>query len=193
VEYGVQERFFAQKWEPNPAEPFALFVGTAEPRKGLQDLVAAFAHPRLASHRLCVLGDGPVLRQMQAQALPNIEWLGRVSREETVARMSRAWCLVLPTRADTSPNVVKEARVIGLPVITSPHGGQRDYVFDGENGWIVDTGDIETLADRLARTLGDFQLARRLGENRHAEQREFFRPQNTAAAFLELYRRYTAA
>lgn len=189
VEYGVSDFFYHQTWQPDPQRPVALFVGTSEPRKGLQDLMAAMRDPRLAQYELRVLGDGPLTARLKANSPANVRWLGRLGREETAREMTHAWCLVLPTRADTSPNVVKEARVIGLPVITTAAGGQRDYVIDGETGWIVPPGEVERLTDRLAVTLGDLALARRLGATRREEHRAWFRPENTARGFLELYRR----
>jgi glycosyltransferase involved in cell wall biosynthesis len=87
--------------------------------------------------------------------------------------------------------VVKEARVIGLPVVTTPCGGQSDYIEDGANGWLVAPGDIAALSDRLVRTLASIDTARTMGAHRHVEQREWFRPQHTADKFLAIYREIT--
>jgi hypothetical protein len=43
--------------------------------------------------------------------------------DEMQKQLQGAWCSVLPTRGDTSANSVKEARVIGVPVVASVHGG----------------------------------------------------------------------
>jgi glycosyltransferase involved in cell wall biosynthesis len=190
VEYGVEDLFFDVQWKPERAKPVAVFVGTSTPRKGLQDAVAAFAHPDLTDKELWILGDRgtPLANELERHSTANVKWLGRRSRSETAELMSQAWCLVLPTRSDTSPNVVKESRVIGLPVITTPHGGQIDYIKDGENGWIVEPGAIPALQDRLIRVLSDYDGAVRLGQNHQQEQREWFRPENTAAGFERLYR-----
>ena len=190
VEYGVQEPFFKIAWEPDPARPAAVFIGTPDQRKGIADAVRAFADPRLSGAELHVVGDAdrPFVEALRREATPNVRWLGRLPPAETAEVLRRAWCLVLPTRADTSPNVVKESRVIGLPVVTTPHGGQSAYIKDGVNGWLVEPGDIAALADRLARTLASVGTARELGARLHAEQREWFRPEHTAEKFLAIYR-----
>jgi glycosyltransferase involved in cell wall biosynthesis len=189
VEYGVGDLFFDLPWSPDPACPTAIFIGTPEPRKGIQEAVAAFADPRLANAELHIIGDtgNPFTQNLAATAPSNVRWLGRLSRLETAQALSRAWCLVLPTRADTSPNVVKEARVIGLPVVTTPHGGQSDDIEDGVNGFIRETGDIAGFAHALHTLLGDLETAKRMGAQRWVEQREFFRPAHTAERFLNLY------
>jgi glycosyltransferase involved in cell wall biosynthesis len=190
VEYGVDPLFYARPWQPEAAQPIALFAGSIDPRKGIQDAVQAFADPRLAHAELWVLGQSGSrwARRLRASAPPNVRWLGRKSLSETADLMARAWCFVIPTRGDTGPTAVKEARVMGLPVISTPHGGQRDYIAEGQNGFLLAPGDITGLAAKLAVLLGDISTARRFGAHRHEEQRRYFRPENTAANFLDLYR-----
>jgi glycosyltransferase involved in cell wall biosynthesis len=102
--------------------------------------------------------------------------------------LQAAWAFVLPTRGDTSPNSVKEARVIGLPVITTRHGGQAGYIIDGVNGRIVDPLDARHLAAALADVMGGLDRARELGAGRHAEDRAYLRPERTAEGFAAIYR-----
>lgn len=190
VEYGVNPLFYEQRWAPDPARPRAIFIGTLEPRKGIQDAVAAFADERLRGAELEVIGslDSRFTRRLKARSPANVRWLGRLSPEETAAHLARAWTFVLPTRADTSPNVVKEARVLGLPVVTTPDGGQSDYIEDGVNGFVRAPGDVAGFADALAAVLGSLEKARALGAAKWDEQRAFFRPEETARKFLQLYR-----
>jgi glycosyltransferase involved in cell wall biosynthesis len=116
VKYGVQDHFFNCKWNPEPNRRVALFVGSVLPRKGVQDAIAAFSDPRLADAELWVIGnEGSWGTRLRASAPKSVPWFGRLSVNETAERLSRAWCLALPTRADTSPNAIKEARVVGLP------------------------------------------------------------------------------
>jgi len=191
VEYGVQQVFFQTKWQPEKTKPFALFVGGISPRKGIQDLVEAFRDQKLSGRELVVIGggEGEWSENVQKSAPPNIRWLGRKTAEETAQYMSKAWCLVLPTRADTSPNVVKEARVIGLPVITTRHGGQASYVRDGEDGYFVECGDIKGLAEKLKTVLGSLATTKKLGELGQQRYRDLFAADQTAKSFQALYRK----
>jgi glycosyltransferase involved in cell wall biosynthesis len=193
VEYGVQELFFQHPWKPEPARPVALFVGSLDARKGIRDAIEAFRDPRLAGAELHVIGEGAprFTAELRALASPQVRWLGKQGPEATAAALAKAWCLVLPTRADTSPNVVKEARVIGLPVATTPEGGQSDYILDGENGFLAAPGDVPKLAEGLVKLLSDYEQTRALGRAHWEEQRAFFRPEHTATRFLQLYRSLT--
>jgi glycosyltransferase involved in cell wall biosynthesis len=190
VEYGVQEAFYRQAWEPQADRPHAVFIGIVDPRKGVEDAVRAFAAPQLRGTKLHIIGDAehPYAHRLRALSTPNVHWLGRLDAGETAEALRRAWCLILPTRADTSPNVVKEARVVGLPVITTPHGGQGEYIRDGENGFLCEPGDVPAFARAAEKILRDLAYARRLGAWHWEEQREFFQPAHTAERFLALYR-----
>jgi glycosyltransferase involved in cell wall biosynthesis len=190
LEYGVQQVFFQTKWQPEENNPFALFVGGISPRKGIQDLVEAFRDQKLSGRELVVIGggEGEWSENVQKSAPPNIRWLGRKTAEETAQYMSKAWCLVLPTRADTSPNVVKEARVIGLPVITTRHGGQTSYVTDGEDGYFVECGDANGLVGKLELMLGSFGKAKEMGDLGEKKFRELFMAKRTGDGFMKMYR-----
>lgn len=190
VEYGVQQVFFQTKWQPEETPSFALFVGGISPRKGIQYLVGAFRDPKLLGKKLVVIGGGEGVwsENLQKSAPPNIRWLGRKTAEETAQHMSKAWCLVLPTRADTSPNVVKEARVVGLPVITTRNGGQASYVRDGEDGYFVECGDVNGLIGRLETVLGSFSKAKEMGDRGEKTFRELFIVKRTGDGFMKMYK-----
>jgi glycosyltransferase involved in cell wall biosynthesis len=193
VEYGVQPDFFDVKWNPDPHRPVAVFVGSLTPIKGIQDLVAAFRSSALSAGELWVIGGGSGhwFEKLRHNTPSNIRWLGRKSIQETAALLGQAWCLTLPTRADTSPNVVKEARVIGLPVVTTPCGGQTQYIENDQNGFLVKPGDIKQLAGTIEKLFCDFDAVKKMGACRHAEQRAWFRPENTAKRFLQIYREFS--
>jgi len=191
VEYGVQKVFFQTTWQPEEKTPFALFVGGISPRKGIQDLVEAFRDPKLSSRELVVIGGGEGVWSeiLQKSAPSNIRWLGRKTAEETAQHMSKAWCLALPTRADTSPNVVKEARVVGLPVITTKRGGQASYVRDGEDGYFAARGNVNGLIEKVGKLLGCFAKAQELGDEGKKRYRNLFLAKDTSEFFLKLYKR----
>lgn len=188
IQYGVQKVYCDAAWCPNPEKPAAIFVGRVDPMKGIQDVVAAFSAPSLAHAELWIVGDGGALYEdLKNKSTNNVKWFGRQPPEETVKLMSKAWCLVLPTRADTSPNVVKEARMVGLPVISTPHGGQTAYIQHGENGFLVEPEDIPLLTRYLAELLGDLQKTKAFGACNHDEHRAVLNPMETARKFHALY------
>jgi len=51
------------------------------------------------------------------------------------------------------------------PVIATNVGGIPDFVKDGVNGFLVNYGDVETLANCMLVLLADDNLRRKMGEN----------------------------
>ena len=113
--------------------------------------------------------------------------MGQLDWKALQGELTQARCLVLPTRADTSPNVVKEARVIGLPVITTKHGGQSGYILNGVNGLIVDPLNSAGLSKCLSCVMEDPVYAKKLGAANHEKDRAYFLPVNTAKGFVQIY------
>lgn len=191
VEYGVRKSFYEVSWCPQEQNPYAVFVGTIHPRKGIEDLVAAFSKLE-RRYRLKVIGTGDAkyVKELQRRSTDNIEWLGGQPLEAVQKEMSQAWGLVLPTRADTSPNVVKEARVIGLPVITTRNGGQSSYVREGEDGYFVESEDAGGLIKKIREVLGSLVKAREMGDQGRKNYRELFLAKRTAEVFSKIYKQH---
>jgi len=126
-------------------------------------------------------------QEMTAANLPRTQYLGMLRWDQLRDALSKASCLVMPTRCDTGPTVVKEARVIGLPVIGTIHGGLRDYIRHGESGWIVNPLDPPNLAEALAGLMASHEQILKMGHAHHAEDRAYFTPERTAAGFSAIY------
>jgi len=186
--YGVHPSFYDIQWNPDPSQPVIFFAGTICTGKGLRPLVEAFARCSKRGWICRIAGDGPLRAELEKLHVPGIEWLGLLDWKNLQQQLSTAWCLVLPTLADSQPNVVKEARVVGLPVITTRHGGQAEYLRHGENATILTEPTVEALADAITNLLEkDLASVRLAGAIGHAEDRERFRVEKTAREFAALY------
>lgn len=192
VEYGVHPSFYTVQWNPRSERPEVLFAGSLSRLKGVDILVEMLRrHPR-RSWRLVLAGGGGLADSLSALRDPGVELAGTLSTSQLQARMAAAWVLVHPSRADTSPNVVKEARVIGLPVVGSPHGGHAAYIEHGRDGFLMDSEDPDQWFAALDQLCANLARCREMGAVNHQQFRDHFRPERTAAAFLDLYREMAA-
>lgn len=192
VDYGVHPSFFQAEWSPSPDDPRVLYVGGGGHRKGIDVLLESLASMPDRDWTVRFAGDEELEREIRTTGLPKTTYLGMLKWPELLAEMSKAWCLVVPTRADTGPTVVKEARVIGLPVVGTVHGGLRDYIRHGENGWIADPLDAGNLAEGLRVVMESHATAHRMGRCHHADDRQAFDPSLTAGKFTSIYRELLA-
>lgn len=189
IEYGVSNIFFKTKWKPEKRKPIFIFVGTPIRRKGIQDLISAFKDKSLQKSELWVVGDGDGewLKKQKRMSSINTKWLGFKSQREVAQLMSKAWAIILPTRADNSPNVIKEARVIGLPVITTNKGGQAGYLNDRKDGYLIAPGNIEQIRNAIRWMIKNYDKNILMGKIGKKTFKEEFRAETQAEKILEFY------
>ncbi|MEZ5250337.1 MAG: glycosyltransferase family 4 protein [Ilumatobacteraceae bacterium] len=147
---------------PHPSEgPTIFFLGRHEERKGLDVLLAAMR--QLPDDvRLWVAGTGPDTARLQAQYADDrrIEWLGRVSDADKVARLTGATVFCAPSLHGESFGVVLiEAMAAGTAIVASGLDGYRNVATDGVDAVLVEPGDVQALVDGLKRVLYDAELA----------------------------------
>src|SRR4029079_14082011 len=81
-------------------------------------------------------------RQLSPDFWKRIEFKHHILPHEVARELETPTMLLLPTRADTSPNAVKEAAVAGVPVVASNVGGIPDYVFPQKTCVLFEPGDL---------------------------------------------------
>jgi phosphatidyl-myo-inositol alpha-mannosyltransferase len=143
--------------EPWPTKaPTVLFLGRHEPRKGLGVLLAAF-DDLPGDVRLWVAGDGPETEALRrAYPADRIEWLGRISDAEKVARLQGADVFCAPSLHGESFGIVLlEAMAAGTPVVASGIDGYARVARQGCDAVLVPPGDAAALGQALASVLGD--------------------------------------
>ena len=85
--------------------------------------------------------------------------------QEDVAPFYAAFdALVLPSGNEGTPVTVIEALAAERPVVATRVGGVPDVVRDGEDGFLVETGATDDLADRLGRLARDPALRAQMGK-----------------------------
>lgn len=146
-----------------------LCVGRLDEAKGIDQFVRALALIREKAWRAEVVGEGPQAAAFSRLAEElglegRIRFRGRVVGEELENCYRRATLLVVPSRVPESFGLVGiEALSHGRPVVAFDLGGVREWLVDGETGFLVEHGDLEGLARRIGQLLEEPELARRLG------------------------------
>ena len=191
VDYGVNSEFYLSRWNPSP-EPIVAFVGAVTKRKGIHDLIELARQPALRYMRFHILGDGGLIEELRHTSPANVIWLGKCSRQQVIDTLSRAWCLFIPTYADTGPTVIKEARVIGLPVITTSAAGASTYISSSQSGFVTESGDLDAMREALFDICSSRDHAIAIGRRKHDEHRKKLSAQATTSAFADIYNSMTS-
>jgi phosphatidylinositol alpha-mannosyltransferase len=144
--------------------PTIFFCGRHEERKGLDVLLAAMG--RLGPEvRLWVGSTGPDTARLRAQFAGDtrIEWLGRLTDADKMARLRGADVFCAPSLYGESFGVVLiEAMAAETAIVASGIDGYRNVATDGVDAILVEPGDIDALAHALQRALSDPELTSRL-------------------------------
>ena len=141
---------------------------------------------------LDLIGDGPGRGEVEASIArlklnDRVQLLGQ--RADVAELRAGADVFVLSSRWEGFPRSTLEAMRAGIPVIVSRVGGAAEAVIEGETGFVVEPGDVATLAERLARLRDDAELRAAMGSagRRRYEERFTFERMyaETAAIYAE--------
>jgi glycosyltransferase involved in cell wall biosynthesis len=162
-----------KKW-CSSAPATIIFIGRFVEKKGVPYLLDACHILANEGHSfaLRIIGDGPLLEQCRAQALPlgeRVAFLGRASPDVVREELAAAQIVCMPSieAADGDneglPIVSLEAQAAKLPIVAFDQGPLRECVEPDVTGLLARDRSAEDLARCLARLLHDPDLRRRMG------------------------------
>jgi len=188
----------------DPNEWVVVYVGRMLPRKGIDNLLHAFAqivHRTSVPTRLLIVGgetgDGDPMQTPEIRRLADIAALHRIrDRVIFTGKRPQERLRVYYSAADVAVTTPwyepfgltpLEAMACGTPVIGSDVGGIKFTIADGETGFLVPPRDPAALAKRMERLLVDRSLARRMGREARARVERLFTWQKVGERTAELY------
>jgi phosphatidyl-myo-inositol alpha-mannosyltransferase len=162
---GIPVEHFAVCQQQTKVPGRILFIGRAEPRKGLDVLIKAFplVRRRMPQATLVIAGatrreaiDSARDGQRGAPDLEGVEPLGWVDDKQKLTQLGAAEVVCAPSlSAESFGIVLAEAMAAGVPVVASDLPGYRSVLKGGAVGRLVPPGDPEALAAALTGLLQD--------------------------------------
>lgn len=169
-----------------------LFMGRMGERKGTYDLIKAVKLIKASDFILNMYGDGDIA---QAKALVEKENLqgvitvnNWVSHSEINELYENADIMVLPSYAEGLPMSLLEAVGKGLALVSTKVGGIPEIVKDGENGFLIEAGDVVALSEKLKELIETPGLIEKMGKQSHIIAGEKFSVVKIEKQLLELYK-----
>lgn len=153
-------------------------VGRLSPPKCPELMLRAFARvsaTRPQAH-LVLVGDGWQRAEVETEAhrLGLGDRVRLLGLRRDVPELLRAFdVFVMSSSREGLPRTLSQAMAASLPVVATRVGGIPDAIVEGENGFLVESGDVAALADRLALLADDPALRARMGANGLARVEEF--------------------
>jgi glycosyltransferase involved in cell wall biosynthesis len=127
-----------------------VYVGRLHVTKGLAVLLEAFGHVQNRHAELILVGghgtDGmdKFLRKKLAS-----DCRIKIRPGDPLPYLHRADVLIHPSFEDGLGLAPLEALACGVPVIVTEHTGMKEYVVNGQNGYIIPAGNIDALVEQI--------------------------------------------
>ena len=155
-----------------------ISVGRLYPQKDQKTMIEAFAkvsekHP---DWKLVIFGEGPQREALEllVERLKVKDKISLPGRSENIIdelKKSKVFCL--SSVYEGMSNALVEAICVGLPIVTTKVSGTEELIKDGENGFIVNIGDTDAMAEALTKILEDENLQKQFSEKNKAQAVKF--------------------
>jgi phosphatidylinositol alpha-mannosyltransferase len=171
----------------DPDQVNLLFVGRLDPRKGLQDLIAAMPEVVRRTRgraRLLIVGDSYLRPRYEAsvarEVRDRVRFLGHVPSTDLPRWYATGDIFVSPASGHESFGIVLlEAMATGRAVVASDLPGYRSVVSPGNDGEVFAPGDVPALARTLSTLVDDPARRAALAERGRAKAIQFAWPKVT--------------
>ncbi len=161
-------------WDVPPDSVVVAFLGQIRDIKGVEDFIGMAHRISDPDARFLIAGECRDPEKFPgsysehdlnslAGGDTRIRYIGYIDQVENVYHT--ADIVVVPSRWQEPLGLINlEAGVCRKPVVATRAGGIPEVVDDGVNGFLVEPGDVEGLAERVAQLIADSALRACLGE-----------------------------
>lgn len=145
-------------------------AGRLTPQKNQRMLISAFSKivKKYPDTQLYIYGEGNLREELEKQ-IEELELNGRVIMPGNISdihnKISDANIFVLPSNFEGLSNMLLEAMMMGLPCISTNCAGADEYITNGKNGLLVNTGDEKAIEEAMCTFLQNPELAKKCGTN----------------------------
>jgi glycosyltransferase involved in cell wall biosynthesis len=156
-----------------PSTGFTLFCNRSwEPNYGVDVLARAFV--KVASQKpevsLMLLGggsQGAVIRQIleRGGVTENVTFAGQIKQRDLPRYYHMADLYISPSHVDGSSVSLMEALACGLPCLVSDIPANKEWVVEGQNGWLFPDSNVDVLAAKILGVIENRRSLAEIGKN----------------------------
>ena len=134
--------------------------------KRVDDVIRIFAAVQQRTPcELALIGDGPERSRLERVVhelglADKVRFLGKQLNFLEV--LQAADVFLLPSEKESFGLAALEALSCGVPVVATRQGGVPEVVREGENGFLAEIGDVDTMAAAVTRLITDDALHQRM-------------------------------
>lgn len=159
----VMHNFIPEMSNPVPGKKeYVLYFGRYSKEKGVHTLLSVCK--KLPDISFIFAGKGEL--QEEIRKISNIEEVGFIQGKELHTLISQAVFTVYPSEwYENCPFSVMESQALGTPVIGADIGGIPELIISGKTGEIFESGNAESLREKIESLWGDKERCRQYSVN----------------------------
>jgi len=151
----------------NPDDFLMVYVGRLGGEKNIKDVRGILE--KMPNARFAVVGKGPQKEELETYFKgTKTVFLGQRSGDELSQAFASADTFIMPSDSETLGFVVLESMASGVPVVGANAGGIPSIITNENDGFLVETGDIDGYVNRLQQ-LEDAKFRENMGKKARAE------------------------
>ena len=139
------------------------------------------------------VGDGQYRQRItdKLEEFENFKWLGRLEYPEKIRKfLETIDVYALITGMDLAPLTLKEAQLMGKPVVATDVGGDREMMVDEKTGLLLKEGNSKDIIEKISKILENELLAKKMGKEGTKFIKEQFNWELVTKKFLQIIRPY---
>ena len=105
-----------------------------------------------------------ILKSIEKQIKGKVVYCTNIEWKKAMSILKSSNVLVLPSRIESIPNVIKEAFFLKVPVVATNVGGIPEIVTHGKTGLLVPPNEPQSLADSINHLLENKEYAKKLAD-----------------------------
>lgn len=203
----IRQAFFDNRWKMENAKPYTLFcLAGRTAYKGIHQAIEAVHLLKEEFPDILLKIPGNISsktpkwlfepsyitylnRLISEYGLEqNVVFLGQLTQEEMVQEMLSAQMFVMPSVIENESATLREAMLLGMPVISSFAGDIYETVVHGRNGFLYRYEEYELLAYFIKKLFLNPELAEKMGECATLDIKEKYQNENYGETLMKIYR-----
>ena len=154
-----------------------LFLSRIEKEKGIY--IAIDAVNKLPNTKMIIAGTGGELKNcknyVKQKNITNVEFYGHISGIDKINAFKESSIYILPTwHGEGMPTSVLESMAFGLPIITRPVGGLKDFFENEKMGYLTDSMDSNVYVELIQQLVTDKEKMKKMGLYNHEYAKQKF-------------------
>ncbi len=187
IREALLERLQSDSWR-------VLFLSRIVRTKGVYETIEAVSilQSKYPNIELVVAGDGEELEDVKSFAgndsISNVTFTGYVTGEKKKQLLENAHIMCYPTYyGEGMPNTIIESMAFGLPIITRPVGGVKDFFKNEEHGFASTSKKPQVIADSIEKLLLNQELYSTISLNNYHYAQSNFLASDAALRLERIY------